>query len=260
MPEKAKMKVLIIEDNDDLRNYLKDNLNTEYHILSADNGRSGLNTAFTMMPDLILTDIMMPDIDGIQLCLQLKSDERTSHIPVIMLTAKATTDDKIEGLRAGADDYIIKPFYIEELKTRISNLLAIREKLRRRFEKFPFPSVGADIAMSVDEVFLARTINIINENLRNYTFDSGTLQEHLCMSRMHLTRKLKILTGLSPAVLIRNLRLEKAAELLHRKNGNITEIANSVGISNPSNFTKSFRHYFGESPRDYCKNRMLKNL
>ncbi len=257
--EAVKMKVLIIEDNDDLRNYIKENMKSEYNILSAGNGRTGLNTAFTMMPDLIVTDIIMPDINGIQLCIQLKNDERTSHIPVIMLTAKATTDDKIEGLRAGADDYIIKPFYIEELMTRISNILANREKLRRRYAKFPFPSADAGSSFSVDDRFLSRTLKIVNENLRNYNFDAGSLQEHLGMSRMHITRKLRILTGLSPAALIRNIRLEKAADLLLRKNGNITEVANSVGISNPSNFTKSFRQYFGESPREYLKNRMLTN-
>jgi DNA-binding response OmpR family regulator len=248
---RSKTRILIIEDNVDLRNFIKESLNDEYHILEAENGRAGINTAFTMMPDLIVTDIMMPDTDGIELCTKLKNDERTSHIPIIMLTAKATTDDRIEGFRSGADDYIVKPFSMTELKARISNLLALREKLKVRYSKFHAFDLDKELPGSVDDRFMAKVLKIISEDIRDYTFDVGSLHEKIGMSRTHLTRKLKILTGISPGILIRNVRLEKAAELLEHKTGNITEIANSVGISNPSGFTRLFRSYFGVSPKEY---------
>jgi AraC-like DNA-binding protein len=197
----------------------------------------------------------MPDLDGISLCRQIKNDERTSHIPVILLTAKAASDDKIAGLQSGADDYIIKPFNMDELGTRISNLLAIREKLRLKYDRIHIMDSGKWIPESVDDKFMERILKIINSNLRDHNFDVGWLQEHIGMSKTHLTRKLKILTGLSPGTLIRNIRLEKAAELLKNNKGNITEIANIVGVSNPSNFTKSFRKYFGVSPKEYSKHK-----
>jgi len=248
-----KSAILVIEDNEDLRAYIKDSLGGSYVFLESDNGISGLNTAFTMMPDLIITDIMMPDLDGLELCKRLKNDERTSHIPVIMLTAKAAPEDKIKGLRTGADDYIIKPFSITELETRISNLLQLRENLKNRYDKFHFQEQTGHKIESVDDRFMARVFKTIYSNLQNYDFDVDTLHEMIGMSKTHLTRKLKVLTGLSPGILIRNIRLEKAAELLRSNAGNITEIANSVGISNPSNFTKSFRKYFGKSPKDFHK-------
>ena len=249
-----KSAILVIEDNEDLRAYIKDSLGGSYVFLESDNGISGLNTAFTMMPDLIITDIMMPDLDGMELCKRLKNDERTSHIPVIMLTAKAAPEDKIKGLRTGADDYIVKPFNITELETRISNLLQLRENLKNRYSKFHFQEQTGHKIESVDDRFMARVFKTINSNLRNYDFDVETLHEIIGMSKTHLTRKLKVLTGLSPGILIRNIRLEKAADLLRSNAGNITEIANSVGISNPSNFTKSFRKYFGKSPKDFFRN------
>jgi len=250
--QESKERLLIIEDNNDLRKFIGDSLKEKFNILEAENGKTGINIAFTMMPDLIVTDIMMPDLDGIQLCNKLKNDERTSHIPVIMLTAKATTDDRVAGLRSGADDYIIKPFNMSELIVRISNLLVLREKLKLKYNRFYSLHAGKEISRSVDDRFLYKVLGIINKNLRDFSFDVGNLVEHLGMSRTHLTRKLKVLTGLTPGTLIRNIRLEKAAELLLNKGGNVTEVANSVGISNPSSFTKSFRNYFGVSPKDYA--------
>ena len=252
-----RMKLLIIEDNEDLRTFIKESLKNEYVILESDNGKSGLNTAFTMMPDLIVTDIMMPDLDGLELCTIFKNDEQTSHIPVIMLTAKATSEDKISGFRTGADDYIVKPFNMLELSTRISNLLTMRNRLRLKYSKFHLLETGNKPPESVDDRFMIRVLKIVSANIRNHTFDVASLMEQIGMSRTHLTRKLKILTGLSPGVFIRNVRLEKAAELLSARAGNITEIANSVGISNPASFTRGFRSYFGISPKEFAKNQIL---
>jgi signal transduction histidine kinase/AraC-like DNA-binding protein/ligand-binding sensor domain-containing protein len=248
---KGRMQLLIIEDNEDLRTFIRQTLDHEYVIFDSENGKTGLNTAFTMMPDLIVTDIMMPDIDGLELCAILKNDERTSHIPVIMLTAKSTSEDKIAGLKTGADDYVVKPFNMTELSARISNLLVMRSRLKQKYSRFHLPEERKKPPESVDDRFMMRVIKTINAKIGDDAFDVGALTEHLGMSRTHLTRKLKILTGMSPGTIIRNIRLEKAAELLLEKTGNITEVANTVGISNPSHFTRAFRHYFGVSPRKY---------
>jgi DNA-binding response OmpR family regulator/two-component sensor histidine kinase len=249
----SRIKVLVIEDNEDLRNFIRENLADKYQVLGAENGRVGLNMAFTMMPDIIITDIMMPDINGIQLCTTLKNDERTSHIPVIMVTAKATTDDKLEGLKSGADDYIVKPFIMDELKARIANLLAMREKLKLKYLNVRITENISEKPESVDDRFMQKVVRVINENITNFEFDVGILHERMGMSRMHLSRKLKILTGESPHIFIRNIRLRRASELLLNNAGNITEIAYSVGFSNASAFTKAFRDYFGVPPKKYSK-------
>jgi signal transduction histidine kinase/DNA-binding response OmpR family regulator len=246
-------KVLVIEDNQDLRNFIKESLASDYKVLGAENGRTGINLAFTMMPDVIITDIMMPDISGITLCSRLKNDERTSHIPIVMLTARTTVDDKLEGLRSGADDYIFKPFLMDELKTRIANLLLMREKLRLKYLDMSVKGIAKERAVSVDDRFMEKVVRIINENISNFEFDVTSLNKSLGMSRMHIFRKIKILTGLSPHFLIRNIRLEKAADLILHKSGNVTEIANSVGISNTSGFTKAFREHFGVTPKKFSK-------
>ena len=205
----------------------------------------------TMIPDIIITDLMMPGMDGIQLCSRIKGDERTSHIPVIMLTAKATHEERIEGLKTGADDYIIKPFNMEELTVRVKNLLAQREKLRIKYRDEKFLANQSDSDLSLDERFMQKVFRLISEHMRDFDFDSDYLHRLLGMSRGHLYRKIKAMTGLSASILIRNLRMERAGKLLMEGRHNITEVANSVGISNPSYFTRCFRDYFGISPKDY---------
>jgi len=249
-----RVRILLIEDNEDLRTYIRESLQNGYAFLEADDGISGLNTAFTMMPDLIVSDVMMPDLNGIELCRKLKNDVRTSHIPVIMLTARATTDDRIKGLKSGADDYLVKPFNITELEVRIENLLLLRDKLKAKYSRLHLLELADQQVISVDDRFMAGVLKIIRSNLRNFDFDVETLHQQIGMSKTHLTRKIKALTGLTPGILIRNIRLERAADLLKSKAGNVTEVANSVGISNPSNFTKSFRKYFGKSPKDFFRN------
>ncbi|HOO98100.1 MAG TPA: two-component regulator propeller domain-containing protein [Bacteroidales bacterium] len=250
--KEEEVKILVVEDNRDLRNFISVNMGQYYRIVEAEDGKEGANLALTIIPDLVITDLMMPGMDGMSLCRLLKNDERTSHIPVIMLTARATEEEKIEGLMAGADDYIIKPFNIKELKVRISNILEQREKLRQKYSNHFAFSLHDGESASVDDLFLKKIYNIIKENMRDFDFDAGALHEKAGMSRVHLFRKLKVLTGLSPGMLIRNIRLETAATYLVSHSGNITEIANSVGISNPSYFTKCFRKYFKVTPREYA--------
>ncbi len=245
--------ILIIEDNTDLRSFIKENLSEDYNIYEAEDGLKGLNLAMTMIPDLIITDLMMPGMDGSELCTQIKSDEKTSHIPVIMLTAKARMEDRISGLKTGADDYIVKPFNMDELRIRITNLLEQRERLRKKYRdgKF-FDQPGTGIS-SPDDRFMEKVYRLISVHFPEFDFDTDSLHRYLGMSRVHIFRKIKAMTGLSASMLIRNFRLERSAQLLKTKTGNVTEIANSVGISNPSYFTKCFRDYFGISPKDYIK-------
>jgi signal transduction histidine kinase/DNA-binding response OmpR family regulator/ligand-binding sensor domain-containing protein len=255
---RSKPRLLVIEDNQDLRNYVKENLSDIFSVVTADNGTTGLSMAFTIMPDLIITDIMMPGIDGMRLCKQLKNNEITSHVPVIMLTARAAEKDKLEGLMAGADDYIMKPFSIVELKTKVTNMLRMRERLRARYSGFRGIDDESAENLSVDDLFMNRLLTVINDNISDFRLDVAFLQERMGMSRVHLTRKLKLLTGISPGVLIRNIRMEKAADLISHHSGNITEVANRIGMSNPSHFTRVFRKHYGISPKEYGRNERIR--
>jgi YesN/AraC family two-component response regulator len=248
---KGKIKLLIIEDNKDLRNFIKDSLSNDFAILEAENGTTGINTAFAAIPDLIITDIMMPELDGISLCTRLKNDDRTSHIPIIMLTAKATTENRIEGLKSGADDYLAKPFNMDELRIRIVNLITNRETLKQKYSKLGGLKIADEYMETTDDRFVAKIIKIINARISDHAFGVETLCDLAGMSKRQLTRKLKSITGFTPGTIIRNLRLEKAAEYLLHNAGNISEAANLVGLSNPSHFTNSFRKYFGVSPKNY---------
>jgi signal transduction histidine kinase/ligand-binding sensor domain-containing protein/AraC-like DNA-binding protein len=252
------LSVLIIEDNSDLRKYLGDNLSQDYHVHNADNGKTGLASAVSKIPDIIITDRILPDMDGLEVCSILKNDERTSHIPVIMCTAKTTLEEKIEGLKSGADEYIFKPFDIKELKVRISNLIVSREKLRMKYGMLTGLEFTDKLSMSMDDNFMARVATIITENIRDFDFDVGALQEKTGMSRVHLYRKIKAITGLSPSALIRNFRMKNAAELIKMKSMSLTKIALNVGFTNPSYFSKCFRDYYGVSPKEYSDNNNLK--
>ena len=243
--------ILIVEDNNEVRSFIKENLQARYKVLEAEDGLKGLSLATSTLPDMIISDIMMPGMDGNELCEKLKNDERTSHIPVIMLTARATTHDKIEGLECGADDYIFKPFSMEEIEARILNLLEKRERLRLKYSGY----IGLDwdkiTVTTLDEEFLKKITGKISQHLHEFEFDVGALQEEMAISDSTLYKKLKVLTGESPNSLIRIMRLKRAASLLEKNESSITEILMSVGFSNPSYFTRCFKAYFGVTPREY---------
>lgn len=243
--------LLLIEDNIDLRDFLRENFFGDYRVIEASNGKEGLEIALSKIPDLVITDIIMPDLDGIEVCKTMKNDERTSHIPIILLTAKSAVDDRIEGFSAGADVYIRKPPDINELKTVIKNLLIQREKLRQKYTVMSLNGHTADHVNTIDDKFMANINQVIEENLRFYDFDVSALQDEMGMSRMQLYRKLKALTGLAPSVLIYNRRMLRAARLLMDKSGNLTEIALSVGFSNPSYFSKCFKDFYGVTPKSF---------
>ena len=247
-------RILVIEDNKDLLNFIKENINKQYAVYESSNGKVGFEKAFGIIPDLIISDIKMPEMDGIELCQKIKADERTSHIPVILLTARSTLENKMEGLETGADDYITKPFKIQELLVRISNLIEQRKKLREQFRK-EFLLEPKDIKVtSADEKFLNRILEILEQNYANENFTSDEFAKKAGLSRMQLHRKLHALTDQSSSEFIRNFRLKRAVKLLSAKKGNISEIAFEVGFSNPSYFTECFKSLFGFSPSEYHLN------
>jgi signal transduction histidine kinase/DNA-binding response OmpR family regulator len=245
--------LLVVEDNKDIRNYISENFRDSYNILEAYDGESGLITALQEMPDIIITDLMMPHLNGLEMCKKIKTDERTSHIPVIMLTAKAEIDDKLMGLKTGADDYLIKPFEMKELKVRVKNLIELRKKLRERFSR-EITIEPADITITpIDEKFLKKAISIVETHLSETDYDVEYLQQDMNMSRSTLSRKIKALTNYSPVEFIRFMRLKRAANLLDQGFGNVTEVAMEVGFNSPSYFAKWFKKTFGVSPLLFAK-------
>ena len=242
--------LLIIEDNPDLRKYVTKILTDYYKILEACDGEEGLKKSFEIIPDLIISDIMMPKMNGFQLCKALKSDSRTSHIPIILLTAKATLKDKIEGIETGADEYLMKPFEAEELKARINNLLEQRKRIHDHFQKYEFLLDDSGFT-PMDQKFLQNTLQIINKHISDGNFSVEMLAENLAVHRSLLHQKLVALIGQPPNELIKMIRLNKAAKLIEHKSGNISEIALEVGFKNPSYFSDCFQKQFGFSPSQY---------
>ncbi|MCL4704711.1 response regulator [bacterium] len=243
--------VLIVEDNDDMRRYLRNSLNPDFEIVEAENGEAGYQVACKKTPDLIVSDVMMPIMDGFALCEKLKTDQRTSHIPVILLTARAGQEDKLEGLEIGADDYLTKPFDARELQIRVKNLIAQRQRLRERFSREMSVQPKDITVTSIDEKFLQQALDIVEENISDSDFQIEQFCRAIGMSRSTLNRKLRALTGLSTNVFIRTLRLKRAAQLLEKKSATIVEIAYEVGFNNPSYFAECFRQQFGKPPSEY---------
>lgn len=245
--------LLIVDDNEDLRTYVS-SLFTETHTVhTAVNGKEGLEKALTLVPDLIITDLMMPEDDGIILTQNCKTTEATSHIPILMLTAKAGDQNQLLGLETGADAYITKPFNTEILKTTVYNLQETREKLQERFSQ-EVVLLPKDIATnSADERFLTNLQEVMDKSLIESDFNTEAFAEAVGMSRMQLHRKLKALTGLSATEFIRGQRLKLAAQMLKKSDINVSQVGYAVGFNNHSYFTKCFKEHYGISPSDYSK-------
>ena len=246
--------LLIVEDNSDVRNYIASHLDKEYRIQEAVNGEDGLEQAVKNIPDLIISDVMMPKMDGFELCEKLKTDERTSHIPIILLTAKATDKDKIFGYETGADDYIMKPFDSDVLKVRVKNLIEQRRKLHEHFKREGLIELEDKEITSIDKKFLQSVFQSVNAHLSDTSYNIELLTEEISMNRRNLERKLNALTGETPGDLIRRMRLTHASKLLMQNFGNISEVALEVGFSNPAYFSKCFRDQFGLTPSEYYHN------
>ncbi|MBS4036070.1 MAG: response regulator [Ignavibacterium sp.] len=248
-----KTKILIVEDNYDLREMIKENLRDEYFVLEADNGIKGQEIAEEKIPDLIISDIMMPMMDGNELSRKLKSNEKTNHIPIILLTAKAATKDKLEGLESGADDYLIKPFNEQELKIRVRNLIKIRQQMREKFQSQMLIKPSDVVIPSTQKTFIDKLTNVIEQNISNEGFSVENLCKELGMSRSQLHRKIKAVTNQSTSEFIRNFRLHRASELLKQDAGNIAEICYMVGFNSQNYFTKVFQNLYGKTPLEYKK-------
>jgi signal transduction histidine kinase/ligand-binding sensor domain-containing protein/DNA-binding response OmpR family regulator len=243
--------LLLVEDNEEFRFYLKDNLKNEYNIAEASNGLEGWKQATSIIPDLIVSDIMMPEMNGIDFCKKVKNDQRTSHIPIILLTARNAEEQKLEGLQSGADDYITKPFNFEILELRIKNLVSHRDLLRKSFQKQIVVNPSEISVTSLDEKLIKKALEIVEVNISNPDFSVEELSKELGMSRVHLYKKLLSLTGKTPIEFIRVIRLKRAAQLLEKSQLTVSEIAYQVGFNNPKYFTKYFKSEFNTLPSLY---------
>ena len=246
--------LLVIDDNADSREMMHQLLSSEFQVLLAEDGKSGLDLAKQNIPNVIISDLMMPIMDGLELCREIKSNELTSHIPVIMLTAKAGDENAIRGLSEGADDYLTKPVNIEFLKAKIINLIKLQEKQQKRFSREIILRPIDVASESREEVFLYKVRQILDKYITDGNFNAAKFSEEIGMSRMQLHRKLKAVTGYSANELITNHRLEMAAELLRSDHGSIAEICYQVGFNDPSYFSRCFKEKYKLLPKDYIKN------
>jgi DNA-binding response OmpR family regulator len=258
--EDSKPLLLIVEDNYDLRSYIRSYLTSDYRISEAIDGEMGLEKSIEKIPDLVISDVMMPKMDGYELCRNLKTNELTSHIPVILLTAKAALEDRLEGLETGADDFISKPFEQDELLIRIKNLINQRQKLREIFsKKITSPEsylqkLQDSLINTMDQRFLQKANELVEKNMQDYNFSVELLSSEMNMSRMQLHRKLKAIVNQSAGEFVRTIRLNRAASLLMEEYGNVTQVAFEVGFNNLSWFTKCFQEQFGVLPSEYKRN------
>lgn len=250
-PPPTAQSMLIVEDNLEVRQYLCQLFRTEFKIYEAGNGQDGVDLAFETVPDIIISDVMMPEIDGMEMCRKLKSDIRTSHIPIILLTARTAISFRFEGIETGADDYISKPFDSEHLQLRVRNLIQQRQWIRRHFNN-RHKLLPERIALtSVDERLLRETIDYIRENISEPELTVERLSREVGLSRVHFYRKLKALANLSPVEFIRNVRLECAAELLATNRFNVSEVRYRVGMQDADYFRKCFKQKYGVTPSEY---------
>jgi len=246
-----KPSILLVEDNDDFRFYLKENLRLHYKVLEATNGIEGWQKALSAHPKLIVSDISMPNMDGIQLCKKIKADKRTNHIPVILLTAFTGENEQIKGLKTGANDYITKPFNFEILNAKIKNLLVLNDTLKSTYTRqVDILTPDVEVESSSDKL-LQKIVLHIEENITDTQLSVETLSRHVGMSRSSLYSKLLELTGQTPVEFIRSVKLDKAALLLEKSDMNVAEIAYTVGFSTPNYFAKSFKAKFNILPSEY---------
>ncbi len=248
--ESRKSQLLLIEDNMDVRNYIIEILNLDYQILEAKDGEEGISMALENIPDMIISDVMMPGKDGYAVCTTLKQDERTSHIPIILLTAKVTSEDKIEGLQNQADDYVTKPFVPQELQVRIRNLIESRKKLQEKFQRQLILKPSEMVVNSVEEQFIQKLLKIVEDHIGDERFGVEQLAGEIGMSRSQIHRKMMALINQAPNQFIRTFRLTRAMELLKKKAATASEISYQVGFGSPSYFTKCFREQFGFTPTE----------
>lgn len=245
--------LLIVEDSDDLRKYLKAHFDPMYQILEAQNGREGLEIASENLPDLIVSDVMMPEMNGFEFCNSIKTNVKTAHIPVVLLTARTPMEDQIEGIETGADDYITKPFNLAYLSARIKNILLTRTKLKERYRKEISLQPTESVPVSHDEKLLKKVLQYVEERISDPELNIEAICSGVGLSRTHLYRKIKALTGLSMAEMVKEIRLKRAKQLLKDRKFNVNEVTFMVGFSDADYFRKCFKAEFGITPSEYSK-------
>lgn len=252
--------MLIVEDNPDVRFFIRSHFDSVYKIYEAKNGQEGWNLAIKVIPDVIISDILMPDVDGYEFCKRIKKDERTSHIPVLLLTALHSKEHELEGLSCGADDFITKPFDISILQTKIENILQARRSLREKYTREMILKPSDIKITSPDERFLRKAIEVVEKNISNSDLDIEHFATEVGVSRMQLYRKFNALTNMTVKEFIRSIRLKRAAQLLQEKKMSITEIAYAVGFKDLSHFRKCFRSEYGMSASEYVRQSSITSM
>ncbi|MCL7987801.1 response regulator [Sphingobacterium sp. lm-10] len=247
----TKATIVIADDHQDILDFIAEDLEEQYHVIKVTNGREALEYVRLHPVDLIVSDVMMPVMDGYEFCTAIKDDLLYSHIPFIMLTAKNSLQSKIEGLEFGADAYIEKPFSPNFLQAQITSLLRNRKSLREHYHSAPSTPIEIGAHTKGDQVFLKKLNALILENMSEQSLCVDMLAERMCMSRPTLYRKIKALSDLSPNELINITRLKKATQLLTNQEYKVYEIANKLGFSTPSHFTRNFQKQFGISPKEF---------
>jgi DNA-binding response OmpR family regulator len=245
--------LLIVEDNPAMRAFIRGFFDEEYRVLEAGDGQEGLDLAIRYIPDIVISDVMMPVMDGYELCRKIKTDEKTSHIPLILLTARASKESRLEGLETGADDFIIKPFDREELQVRVKNLIHQRKNLSEHYRKGFEPTLDRTHSpiLSRDEQFLKKAQTVVEANLSDPEYGVDRFASDMALSRVQLHRKLRALVDQSVTEFIRTIRLNYATILLQNRAGTIAEIAYDAGFNSPTWFTISFKKKYGISPSEY---------
>jgi len=243
--------MLIVEDNADVRKFIASHFNTTFKIVEAKNGEEGWEKAVEMIPDIIISDVLMPVTDGYELCKRIKNDERTSHIPVLLLTALHSKEHELKGITTGADDYITKPFDLSVLQAKVENVLSIRESLKQKFTGIVVLEPKNVVISSPDERFLQKAIEVIENNISDCDLDIESFSVKVGVSRMQLYRKLHALTDMTVKEFIRHIRLKRAAQLLVQQKLNVSEVAYEVGFKDLSHFRKCFRREYGMSASEF---------
>ena len=258
--------ILVVEDNEEMRLFLHNILAAHYNVMEASNGREGLEKALSLLPDFIVSDVMMPEMDGLEMVKNIKEDANACHIPIVLLSAKSSLDDRIEGLEHGVDDYISKPFSATYLKTRIKNLMEQREHLQQRYKEHLMEEAEASEhktmeytptepqVMPQDEIFMAKVMDFINSNIANSDMSMDDFAAYMAVSRSILYRKLKAIVGMSPIDFVLEMRIKRAAQLIQTGEYNIAEVAFQSGFSDPKYFSKSFKKQMGMTPSEYKAN------
>ena len=254
LEKKRKNSILLVEDNEDVRAFIKQALSPSYQIYERENGATGLDCALNLIPDLIISDVMMPIMDGLELCRKLKTDERTSHIPVVLLTARSAYVHQVNGFENGADAYIMKPFNLKILELNIQNLLNARETIKQKFAQVIMLEPKNMVINTTEQNFLNKIIQVIEDRIADPDFDVPTLSSEIGMSQPVLYKKIRALTDLSVNDFIKSLRIKRAAQLLKQNSGNIAEIAYAVGFNDRKYFSSEFKKHFGKTPSEFMSN------